>query len=615
MSSTIIFNKVLTVSKIQDNDKRKCDINITIEEDMHSIKKEVILRLTDEKDEFFWFQLKITEEDFQILKAQQELLIDFKAFPQMVIQYLENCQQRNAFEASKFSLLFNLSGGGPSSVGHLSVVQSNEFKQLKLLQLEFHPGTDGEVKNYLLSNLKTIKYKLEQMTNSYNKVDLELKMCRESLTSKVNEINNERTNKEERMKELERLHEQKLNDQQQRNKDEMKDLQERHALALKRVEQKVSDLTENLQSLKETKSRQDVQIADLKSHLSSLEEEKRAIQSECTRIKKEAGAMEKKLTDREVQLSEVVTRMNMTDKEINVKDELLMKERDQLHLERESKRRTEEEAEHLRKEVASEKDKMRKVVDKLKKTHLDFVHFKEENKELQAKLDRRTHVSFKQEEVITSLKKDVDELRKLMESLRMENSNKSDQARRVEEENKRLREELERCRKTLSENDKTISFLSKQLNENQVYHLKDYSHKTPPSGPNSRNIGNFIDIRNNNNNNNSRPLTCEDLIDPKYLRSSLDEMPGEVDQPGKPMSPSLPLSNGPQHLNGPSRISPATKNLAQYSGVPRQSQPPVQPNLPRWGIGSTKTISPRQPVNRASAPLPLLNAYFPKSSG
>lgn len=49
-------------------------------------------------------------------------------------------------------------------------------------------------------------------------------------------------------------------------------------------------------------------------------------------------------------------------------------------------RRTEEEADHLRKEVASEKDKMRKVVDKLKKTHLDFVHFKEENKELQAKV-------------------------------------------------------------------------------------------------------------------------------------------------------------------------------------------------------------------------------------
>lgn len=90
-------------------------------------------------------------------------------------------------------------------------------------------------------------------------------------------------------------------------------------------------------SLKETKSRQEVQIADLKSNLNSLEEEKRAIQSECSRIKKEAGAMEKKLTDREVQLSEVVTRMNMTDKEITVKDELLMKERDQLHLERESK--------------------------------------------------------------------------------------------------------------------------------------------------------------------------------------------------------------------------------------------------------------------------------------
>lgn len=71
-------------------------------------------------------------------------------------------------------------------------------------------------------------------------------------------------------------------------------------------------------------------------------------------------------------------------------------------------------------------------------------------------LDRRTHVSFKQEEVITSLKKDVDELRKSIENLRADNSNKSEQTRRVEEENKRLREELEKCRKTLNENDKSM---------------------------------------------------------------------------------------------------------------------------------------------------------------
>ncbi|MEQ2186197.1 Spindle assembly abnormal protein 6, partial [Goodea atripinnis] len=54
-------------------------------------RKDLLVKLTDDTDPYFLFTLPISEEDFQSLKVQQGLLIDFASFPQKFIDLLNLC--------------------------------------------------------------------------------------------------------------------------------------------------------------------------------------------------------------------------------------------------------------------------------------------------------------------------------------------------------------------------------------------------------------------------------------------------------------------------------------------------------------------------------------------
>ncbi|XP_077496414.1 uncharacterized protein LOC144107286 [Amblyomma americanum] len=56
-------------------------------------RKELQIQLTDDADPFFVYTLTLTEEDFQSLKAQQGLLVDFLSFPQKFVDLLELCSK------------------------------------------------------------------------------------------------------------------------------------------------------------------------------------------------------------------------------------------------------------------------------------------------------------------------------------------------------------------------------------------------------------------------------------------------------------------------------------------------------------------------------------------
>jgi spindle assembly abnormal protein 6 len=55
--------------------------------------KELIIKLTDELDPFFLYSLYMSEEDYQTLKTQQGLLVDFGAFGQKFIDLLNLCEK------------------------------------------------------------------------------------------------------------------------------------------------------------------------------------------------------------------------------------------------------------------------------------------------------------------------------------------------------------------------------------------------------------------------------------------------------------------------------------------------------------------------------------------
>uniref|UniRef100_A0A8C5MPP2 Spindle assembly abnormal protein 6 N-terminal domain-containing protein n=1 Tax=Leptobrachium leishanense TaxID=445787 RepID=A0A8C5MPP2_9ANUR len=117
---------------------------------------DLMVRMTDDNDPYFLYNLVISEEDFQSLNIQQSLLVDFSAFPQKFIDLLCQCIQEENKEVPRFLLQLSSSasvlGGSPSQLD--VIVETILSKHLTHLSLRFLPATNMEVKRYLANCLK-----------------------------------------------------------------------------------------------------------------------------------------------------------------------------------------------------------------------------------------------------------------------------------------------------------------------------------------------------------------------------------------------------------------------------------------------------------------------------
>eukprot|EP00959_Pyramimonas_sp_CCMP1952_P251628 5257925-Pyramimonas_sp.AAC.1 len=69
------------------------------------------MQITSEDDPFFLHSMEISEEDFQTLKVDQSILVDFGAFPNEIIDLLEACVHAKGEENPQFRAILRLDAG------------------------------------------------------------------------------------------------------------------------------------------------------------------------------------------------------------------------------------------------------------------------------------------------------------------------------------------------------------------------------------------------------------------------------------------------------------------------------------------------------------------------
>ena len=106
---------------------------------------------------FFLHSLEVDEEDFQDLKHDQSILVDFSKFPQSLIEILEHycagAYPDLAVEGGavpKFQAALSVREKGESAV---RIMETNGFKHLCQIPQSFRPGTDTMVKGYFAQRL------------------------------------------------------------------------------------------------------------------------------------------------------------------------------------------------------------------------------------------------------------------------------------------------------------------------------------------------------------------------------------------------------------------------------------------------------------------------------
>ena len=98
--------------------------------------------------------MEVSEEEFQSLKVEQSILVDFHQFPDKFIELLEECVSSRGEANPRFLAVLRL-GAEEGDDSALGVVETNKFKHLSHISLAFAPGDDASIKKYLAARLSS----------------------------------------------------------------------------------------------------------------------------------------------------------------------------------------------------------------------------------------------------------------------------------------------------------------------------------------------------------------------------------------------------------------------------------------------------------------------------
>ncbi|KFR13458.1 Spindle assembly abnormal protein 6, partial [Opisthocomus hoazin] len=464
-------------------------------------KKDLAVRLTDDTDPFFLYNLVISEEDFQRqvnLKSQQGLLVDFSAFPQKFIDLLQQCIQEQNKDIPRFLLQLVSSA---SVLDHtpvsLNVVETNPFKHLTHLSLKFLPGNDAEIKKFLASCLKCLKEDKimleEKLRKTEEDLTRQLGYTQQSLSEKSRELDKLKNEWTSYTTALTNKHTQELANEkeralqaqaqyQQQHEQQKKELENLHQKSIQQLQNRLSELEVINKDLTERRYKGDSTVRELKAKLSGIEDECQRAKQEVLSLRRENATLDAECHEKEKVINQLQTRVAVLEQEIKDKDQLIIRTKEVLDATQEQKVILEEitekkqiHVEKLETTIKSLSAELLKANDIIKKLQGDL-------KTLMSKLKLKNTVTIQQEKLLAEkeerLQKEQRELQEMGQSLRM----KEQEVCKLQEQLETTVQKLEESKQLLKTNENVITWLNKQLNEVQMAKKLETSGSTHGGG-------------------------------------------------------------------------------------------------------------------------------------
>ena len=252
----IDLNIILKQSELKSSIKL---LNISINQ-YRDKQSKITIQITNPLDPLFLYTLELSEIEYQHIKSEQSLLVDFQKFPQFILKMLLLCKNDN--EEEKYSCVLNISGAGGNNLnlaapGILTIEEKTEFRKLNHLMLKLKPANDIILKRYLSNMSKEYKEKYESLLQEYNELYKNFDICqkdKKELEDNYNKLelkyNSSMDNlKNEKNKEINNILEKNLNEA--NNKLDI--LEKEKNNKINDLEKKVSILQNTIEELNNTK--------------------------------------------------------------------------------------------------------------------------------------------------------------------------------------------------------------------------------------------------------------------------------------------------------------------------------------------------------------------------
>ena len=472
----------------------------------------LIIQVTNPNDPLFLYSLDLSEIEYQQLKTEQSLLVDFQNFPDFITKMFYFCKNDKDDIYSCVLTLGGVSENFSGGNGILAVEEKTQYRKLNHLILKLQAANDISLKKYLSDVSKEYKEKFENLSQKYSDLSQNYEIIqKENLNLKENLQKIEYEHKtsldnllNEKNKEINSIKENNFKE----NKKQLELMETDKNKTISDLENKISqlqgildDATKNKTQLEEHKLKLEINQKDLEGKFAISNTELNVYKTEITNLRQENSDLNKKCLNYEKNLTEFNFKNESILKQLEEKNKSLenMKQLiDSLNKQRDS---NEDTIKSLKAANNKLENKLQLSIKEINKGNDIIQRLQNDIKNQKSKIKSTKNELNTQEQLINQKQILLDEPNKTIKDLKRDNETKEQEIIGLKNQINNYNNKLNENEKLIEENKQMILYLNKNLNENSKNPFKSRFNNYSSLDINNMNNMNNLNTMNLKSNN------------------------------------------------------------------------------------------------------------------
>jgi len=252
------------------------------------IQKEpiLIIKIKDQNNPLFLLSLELKEKEYQQLKEEQSLLVDFQNFSDFILKMLNLCK---IDKDGIFSCILNME----DKLAALAIEEKTQYRKFNHLILKFKEANDINLKSHFNQILKDYKSKIETLSKQNFELNQNYQNSKEDyriLKSKYENLErDQKSSIDTKNKEINEIKEDII----KKAKDKLEALENDKNNIITDLKKKISELQQSVDELTNNKSNLEKGKLKLESSQQNLEQENISLKLEINNLQSEKADLQK----------------------------------------------------------------------------------------------------------------------------------------------------------------------------------------------------------------------------------------------------------------------------------------------------------------------------------
>eukprot|EP01112_Ceratiomyxa_fruticulosa_P022774 TRINITY_DN8457_c0_g3_i1.p1 TRINITY_DN8457_c0_g3~~TRINITY_DN8457_c0_g3_i1.p1 ORF type:complete len:645 (+),score=152.97 TRINITY_DN8457_c0_g3_i1:148-2082(+) len=475
--NTLYSKEVPITLKFTDREDQRTFTVVQIDLDVKTttMRKDLHVQLTDESDPFFLFTLDLSEEDFQVLKNEQQLKPDFAAFPSSLIEKFESVSACSNDPSPRY--ICELYPKPNTAISVLNIIETGNFRNIVILSLNLRSGTDKTIKEYLAKKLQTYR-------NEYIKTENELRETKNYYSGRVSSdekklfeltaaLEESKANSARIGSEMKAEFSKQISMEREKHfglhQEHVQKTETEKRSSLEKYETKISRMTEQLQQredekreLLDQKYRLDADVKDLSSQLYTCKLEVTQVRQEIAGIRLENRSLDTQKHEQEKLIAQCNVRISALEQQVADKDELLSKMTALVDGTTAHKLGSEETILLLKNNCKELEERIKATKQEIKKGNTIISTLQQEVRSMKNKCKLKSEVIHRQQALVQEKENLVEKHSAEITRLRQQLDEQHKDVENLRGNAQKLRTQLEESKEVIEKNEQVIDYLQKK---------------------------------------------------------------------------------------------------------------------------------------------------------